>query len=346
MAIAYRIWLVLVICALIFIPGRSLAGSYNYTTIGELGAIASGINNLGQIVGYDFPSKSGFLFENASYTPINYPDALLTQAFGINSSGQIVGSYRYDVDGLDRGYLAIPNGKTYDFTPIDYPDTGTKNTMARGINDSGQIVGTYQDASNFFHGYLAESPYTTADFMAIVYPGTIYSTYAYGINDSGQIVGSYSSDGTSYHGFMANFPYTVTTDFTDISYPGSGVTYTAAYDINNSEQIVGAYVDAMGTHGYLRTNSDYITIDYPGATFTAANGINDRGQIVGWYQDASGSHSFIATPEGGKQPFSLPPGFKHFIGNDTYPYPPGVIIADAMHEEKDKEVKSRVFPIY
>jgi uncharacterized membrane protein len=182
--------------------------------------------------------------------------------------------------------------------------------------------------------------------MAIDYPGTIYSTYAYGINDSEQIVGNYSLDGINYPGFLAKSPYTDTTDFTAINYPGPGVTYTAAYDINNSGQVVGAYNDAMGTHGYLLTNSDYITIDYPGATLTIANGINDKGQIVGWYKDVSGSHSFLATPIKGNQPSSLPPGFDHFAAIDPEnPYPPGVINAQMVHVEKGKEVRSRVFPI-
>jgi probable HAF family extracellular repeat protein len=48
------------------------------------------------------------------------------------------------------------------------------------------------------------------------------------------------------------------------------------------------------THGFLRTNNEYATIDFPGANVTAARGINREGDIVGFYVDASGkTHGFL-----------------------------------------------------
>jgi uncharacterized membrane protein len=35
----------------------------------------------------------GFLYSGGSLTPIDFPGASITQAFGINASGQIVGSH-------------------------------------------------------------------------------------------------------------------------------------------------------------------------------------------------------------------------------------------------------------
>src|SRR5437762_1281167 len=65
------------------------------------------------------------------YTTLDAPGSTLTQAFGINDSGQIVGSYR-PADGIDHGFLL--RGGTY--TPIDVP--GAYSSPAFGINDSGQ----------------------------------------------------------------------------------------------------------------------------------------------------------------------------------------------------------------
>ena len=78
------------------------------------------------------------------------PGSTSTAAFGINASGQIVGSY-VDADGtkIPHGFL-LDNGS---YTTLDPP--GSTFTWAHGINDFGQIVGMYQDAGGTFHGFLA-----------------------------------------------------------------------------------------------------------------------------------------------------------------------------------------------
>src|SRR6266436_2548226 len=74
----------------------TLAQSRAYTTIDFPGATetgASGINNLGQIVGgYVLPdgSRHGFLYSGGIFTTIDDPNALTSsEALGINNSGQI-----------------------------------------------------------------------------------------------------------------------------------------------------------------------------------------------------------------------------------------------------------------
>jgi len=65
---------------------------------------------------------------------------------------------------------------------------------------------------------------------------------------------------------------------------------------NARGDIVGTYCDSPGvcligpfpTHGFLWSNGELTTIDYPGAQATAALGINERGDIVGGYIDAAG----------------------------------------------------------
>jgi probable HAF family extracellular repeat protein len=82
---------------------------------------------------------------SVSYTTLDVSGATLTNAYGINNSGQIVGSFN-DSSG-SHGFLK--NGSTY--TPFDYP--GATSTTAYGINDSGQIVGTAA-ISGVLHGFL------------------------------------------------------------------------------------------------------------------------------------------------------------------------------------------------
>jgi uncharacterized membrane protein len=103
-----------------------------------------------------------------AFTQIDVPGAQITQALGINDSGQIVGLF-VDATGL-HGFLRDTDGS---FTPIDVP--GADRTEAHGINDSGQIVGV-----SSFGGFLRD---TDGSFTPIDH-------LAFGINDNGQIVGT------------------------------------------------------------------------------------------------------------------------------------------------------------
>src|SRR5215470_4737854 len=86
---------------------------------------------LGLLLG-ERPVAQGASF---TFTPIDVPGATGTQAFGINPSGQIVGSYG---DGTGTHGFLYDRGV---FTPIDVP--GAADTQAFGISPSGQIVGFY-----------------------------------------------------------------------------------------------------------------------------------------------------------------------------------------------------------
>lgn len=73
---------------------------------------ASGINNLGQIVGIRNDTAMGspdhgFVYHDGMYTTFDVPGALNTDPFGINDLGQIVGSYT-DAAGNEHGFLATP----------------------------------------------------------------------------------------------------------------------------------------------------------------------------------------------------------------------------------------------
>jgi uncharacterized membrane protein len=68
------------------------------TTIDVPGALvtqASGINDLGQIVGdyFDGTTLRGFVYDGTNFTTIEAPGAFLTSVFRINNQGTIVGYY-------------------------------------------------------------------------------------------------------------------------------------------------------------------------------------------------------------------------------------------------------------
>jgi probable HAF family extracellular repeat protein len=90
------------------------------------------------------------------YTTLDPPGSIITNAYGINDTGQIVGWYE-DSAMTPHGFLY--KGATY--PTLDVP--GSHSTIARGINDAGQIVGQSTDAKGS-HGFLLSAGgYTTFD---------------------------------------------------------------------------------------------------------------------------------------------------------------------------------------
>jgi hypothetical protein len=120
-------------------PGAAFAG-------------AEEINERGEIVGTygtdpDVPETRGYLLRRGRHTTFAVPGGEVTQAFGLNNRGQVVG-YTADVDdpvqvllSNQHGFLlrAGPRGPV---TRIDVP--GAPQTIALGINDRGDIVGAYE----------------------------------------------------------------------------------------------------------------------------------------------------------------------------------------------------------
>lgn len=160
-------------------------------------------------------------------------------AYGINDSGQIVGTYSVinasPATSFVAGFLMNDNGKT--FTTLEDPN-GDHFTEVRGINNAGVIVGNYRDSNGSVHGFVATPgaggtySYTTLDD-----PAGHNFTSIQGINSPGQVVGSYDDSSSVAHGFVAT-PAGLGYSFTSLDDPG-GVQGTAALDISDSGTIVG-----------------------------------------------------------------------------------------------------------
>ena len=98
------------------------------------GSTLEGINNFGQIVGDSFIDTAG------SFTTINYPGSSETLSFGINDSGQVVGTYT--LGNINYGFVYSDGN----FSTVNIPGM----VSITGINNSGEIVG-----SNGLDGFLA-----------------------------------------------------------------------------------------------------------------------------------------------------------------------------------------------
>jgi probable HAF family extracellular repeat protein len=210
--------------------------------------------------------------------------------FGINNTGQIVGTY-HETAGDTHGFVL--SGGNY--TKLDVPRSfGTPlasplGVTATAINDSGQIVGAFGRIISLhppitFNGAFLLNGGVYTD---ITEPGVLGGSAATGINNAGQIVGPGPGHGVLLSGGS----------FTDLIVPGSLQCF--AQGINDAGVIVGDYNDYLDgpEHGFVLDGGIYTSFDVPGASNTYARAINNAGAIVGYYTDAAGhDHGFVATP--------------------------------------------------
>lgn len=258
------------------------------------------------------------------FTAIDFPGAILTNAQGINSQGDVVGTYN-DAAGQQHGFLR--SGGRY--RTIDFPNA--RATFARGINESGDIVGTYQRQGETGgvpnHGFLLTR---RGGLLAVDYPGHL-NTIPQRILADGTILGCYHDADTmgTMHGMMFQRGFSAmdmsmsmnngaTPDgeymvglFTDTDGRGKGYVVngsafsalevpsalsTAAWDVNTSRIVVGVYTDAGGTvHGFQFDGRNFSRVDVPGAAITRVFGINALGDMVGAFVDVAGrTHGFVA----------------------------------------------------
>jgi probable HAF family extracellular repeat protein len=188
-----------------------------------------------------FFGGSSLKAQQYTFTSFDVPGGTFTYGFGVNTTGQISGTY---YDGGWHGYLRSADGNT--FTTFDYPGA-VGFTIAHGLNDSEQVIGTYPyDAAG--NGFLRSgdgSTFTNFDDPSAGPSGTT----AIGINDAGQVVGGYTDASGNPHGFLRSIDGS---SFTSIDFPGAGSGGTQALGINNSGQIVGIYFDSNGNqHGFI-----------------------------------------------------------------------------------------------
>jgi hypothetical protein len=231
--------------------------------------------------------SSNLLAAGPTFITIDFPGAISTQVQGTNHRGDIVGLYT-SADKATHGFL-LSRGQ---FISIDFP--GAAFTEVWGIGPRGDILGDYSDTltgGGSHHGFVLS---TDGVFTTIDFPGAV-SSYAVGMNSYGDILGSHNFSDNVNHNFVmsgSQFPNSGQfTQFEDV--PGAGTTVAIA--ILGSD-VVGGYVDAAKIgHGFLLSDGQFTTIDYPaaGVTNTVVNAINGRGEMAGRYVTNGVNHGFL-----------------------------------------------------
>jgi hypothetical protein len=117
---------------------------------------AAAINNNGAVAGFYVTSggTTDAFARRASgkFITLAYPGATMTQAFGLNDHGEVVGAYT-----LGSGSSATTHGFTWQaghFTTVDDPH-GVGTTFINGVNNAGDLVGFYTDSAGNTDGMLA-----------------------------------------------------------------------------------------------------------------------------------------------------------------------------------------------
>lgn len=229
--------------------------------------------------------------------------ANITQAHGINDSGQVIGSRRILVSGLqfaDRPFL-WEDGTVIGLGGLP----GGFANSAHGINDSGQVVGSSSSTVGS-RAFLWDSG-TMTDLGVL--PGDSSSS-ARGINNSGQVVG-HSINTTCPPGILAtcqSIRAVLWDSGTMIELGGlpGGANLASARSINDSGQVVGYSGATNGERAFLWDSGimtdlgdgdmsfDFdVNADGQIVGYSDALDINDSGQIVGYRATAAGNRAFV-----------------------------------------------------
>ena len=258
---------------------------------------------VGRYVSATDGNTHGYLRDKqGEFTTVDFPGANFTVAAGIDSRGDIVGNYRLRGEpAMVRHGFLLSNGT---FTSID--PSGSVFANALGISRRGDIVGRYCTVLPCVpvhqHGFLLSG----GEFSTIDFPGAV-GTSAWGINDRGEIVGGYQDRNAKSHVYLLRED-----QFTTIDFPNAVDTapFLLKGGINSSGDIVSYYcslepclvgimlmLNNGSEHGFLLSDGEFSTIDFPASRATLGFGINASGDIVGSYHDATGKeHGFLLSP--------------------------------------------------
>jgi hypothetical protein len=211
---------------------------------GATTTLPTGINNLGQIVGWwqAIPGgpKYGFL-KNPGKNPstISYSGAFATQLQGINDAGQIVGV------AYSSGYS--PVAVFLDYGGIFYPvGSLASGTLPFGINGDATIVGYNNGGTPNFQESLL--PPSWSGTVTSLNPGGGSNTQALAVNSNNEIAGNYYGSGCSdqlWCGFM--WPGSVVLNV--FQFPNDVV--VSASGMNDFGQVVGYNDTLEGGQGFF-----------------------------------------------------------------------------------------------
>jgi uncharacterized membrane protein len=222
-----------------------------------------------------------------TYTTIDVPGAVTTDASGINASGEIVGTYT-DSSNASHGFR-LRDGI---YTVIDYP--GATSTFAIAVNSRGDVAGFFLDPANQWHGFvLSNGSYFVQD-----YPAATTGSFTLGISANATLVGEFKvGQAFGQLGFAWVMRHGQYTQLTPPSCDGATPSVPVqafATSVNPRGDVVGRLIDAVNLQCAWKLDNDgvYGIIQFPGASLTNARGINSKGEVVGVYR-LGVNHGFV-----------------------------------------------------
>ena len=228
--------------------------------------IVHGINDSGQVVGYEWPEC--FLYADGHRTSLElgYDKLFVT---GINNIGQIIG-YSDGQSGLARGCFLFEDGIRTDFGG-NFPKS--INNQREIIGGSGSYIFLYKNGviQNIVEGWLYEMDINdhgrivgSSEGIAFIWENDVFlslgslggDSYAHAINDNQQIVGMsflVAADRADINRRAFLYEHGIMKDLNNLVPIGSGWILYEAIDINNSGWIIACGSPDPGRY-YVSTN--------------------------------------------------------------------------------------------
>ena len=220
-----------------------------------------------------------------TYAPIDVPGAVLTQARGINKSGEVVGFYETTTTCTDAD-VRVPTCPTKGFklvngTYVKLMVPNSVSTAIMGVNDNGDLTGFYKKSDGSEHGFIwyQTNVVRTIDFQPNV-------TVPWGINSAGIVVGGLWSTGQN-----GTFPsggwVWINGSFSNMN-PNNGVApcCESVTGVSNNGILSGLVFQSDFFMAWMKESTDEDFFTYPSGGMqycdTSGTGINNNIDMIGF----------------------------------------------------------------
>jgi probable HAF family extracellular repeat protein len=232
---------------------------------GESSAVAKGMNEAGQIVGWSGSPPRAFLWTDGAMVelaPVTGDEAALGEA--INGTAQVAGQSGPAFSAATHAVRWV-GGLPQDLGTLG-GGSATDSSTGRDINDLGHVVGD-SSIGGKTHAFL----FTDQGGMVDLTP-TYDDGHGYAINEAGQVAGY-----ANYRAFRWQAG-----QLEDLGIPET-FAFSFGFDINELGQVVGAATSATGASQRLIRWTDTVGWEILGGVGNnnVAWAINDEGVVVG-----------------------------------------------------------------